>query len=193
MNRARLVCAVTLAVTAGLAGCGSGSGGERAAGTFTSPMYDYTVAYPEGWSVVPAEHQLEANEPPLTGGGATDILGRNADRKVSKMDLPAVVIGAQEVVSGTTLDKWKTAVVGIVRRQKGCARPSSSERLLVGGEGAAVLSYPNCPTSSGLYHLWTVVVHEGRGYQIVWFDHSGQEAEDRPALDDLLASVSFTS
>jgi hypothetical protein len=193
MNRARLVCAVTLVATVGLAGCGSESGGERAAGTFTSPMYDYTVAYPEGWSVIPAEHQLEANEPPITGGGATDILGRNADRKVSKMDLPAVVIGAQEVESGTTLAEWKTVVVGIVRRQKGCARPSSSERLLIGGERAVLLTYPNCPVSSGLYHRWTVVVHQGRGYQIVWFDHSGQEAEDRPALADMLASLSFTS
>jgi hypothetical protein len=156
-------------------------------------MYDYTVAYPDGWSVIPAEHQLEPNEPPLTGGGATDILGSNADRKVSKMDLPAVVIGAQVVESGTTLDEWKNAVVGIAQRQKGCARPSASERLLVGGERAVMLSYPNCPTSSGLYHLWTVVVHEGRGYQIVWFDHSGRQAEDRPAVDDLLASLSFTS
>jgi hypothetical protein len=193
MIRSRWACALTLVVTAATAGCGSGKVEEPAAVTFRSPTYHYTVAHPKSWSVIPAEHQLEADEPPRTGGGGTDILGRNADRKVSKMDLPAVVIGAQNLVSGTSIDDWTAAVVRIVRRQKGCAKPRRTERLTVGGDKAVLLNYPDCPKSSGLYHLWTVVVHDGRGYQIVWFNKSGREPDDRPVLDDMLSSLSFTN
>ena len=57
----------------------------------------------------------------------------------------------------------------------------------------AVLNYPDCPKSSGLYHLWVVVVHGDRGYHIVWFNNSGHEEADRRVLDTMLWSLSFLS
>jgi hypothetical protein len=193
MMRARLALALTAVAIAVLVGCGSDPDGTRATEAFTSPTYGYTIEHPTSWSAIPAEHQLDANAPPLTRGGGTDIIGRRANRTVSKMQLPAVVIGAQAVTRGTTVDAWKAAVVEIVRSQKGCARPRSTERLTIGGDAAMLLDYPDCPKSSGLYHLWIAVVHGGRGYQIVWFNEAGSETRDRKALDDMLASLSFAA
>jgi hypothetical protein len=76
-------------------------------------------------------------------------------------------------------------------KQKGCAAPPSSERLKVGGDDAVMLRYPECPSGSGLYHLWTAVVHNGRGFHVVWFGRSEDEVKDRPVIDEVLASLRF--
>ena len=107
------------------------------------------------------------------------------------MKLPAVVVGAQPVIPQTNLDDWTSTVIGLVAQMKGCARPAARSHVRVGGDEAVVLAYPNCPAAPSLYHLWTVLVHGGRGYQIVWFNTHGQEPGDRAVLDKMLASVSF--
>jgi hypothetical protein len=177
-------------MAAAASGCGSTSE-KSVSKTFTSPTYGYTIALPSGWSAIPADRVLPADGPPLTGGGGTDIIGANANQRVSKMELPALVIGAQGLLGTTSLDGWKAAVTRIVAKQKGCKQPRSSERLNVGGDTAVMLEYPDCPRGSGLYHLWTVIVHKGRGFHVVWFGRSENETKDRPLLDDVLASFSF--
>lgn len=159
---------------------------------FSSPTYRYTVAHPASWSAIPAGHVLPADGPPLTGGGGTDIIGAKANTRVSKMELPALVVGAQELARPTSLDEWETAVRHTVVFQKGCAQPRSSEPLKLGAERAVMLRYPDCPKGSGLYHLWTAVVHNGRGFHVVWFGRSGDESKDRPLIDEVLASLTFT-
>ena len=109
------------------------------------------------------------------------------------MTLPALVIGAQDVARGTTLTRWTATIERIVRGQKGCTQPRSTETVKVGGEIGSVLNYPDCPKSSGLYHLWIVVVHADRGYHIVWFNNAGHEEQDRRVLDTMLTSLSFTN
>lgn len=172
-------------------GCGSSSS-EPASKPFRSPTYRYTIEHPASWSAIPAEHVLPADGPPLTSGGGTDIIGANANERVSKMGLPALVIGAQEVPAAMSLDEWKTAVTRTVAFQKGCPQPSSSERLKVGGDDAVMLRYPDCPKASGLYHLWITVVHDGRGFHVVWFGRSENETKDRPVIDEVLGSLAFT-
>ncbi len=191
MVRSTRVLALGLALLAAASGCSSASE-KPASETFRSPTYRYTLSRPAGWSAISAEHVLPADGPPLTAGGGTDIIGANANTRVSKMKLPALVIGAQELAGATSLDEWKTAVTRTVAFQKGCARPSSSEALEVGSEDAVMLRYPDCPSRSGLYHLWTAVVHNGRGFHVVWFGRSGDETKDRPVIDDVLATLNFT-
>jgi hypothetical protein len=155
--------------------------------------YGYTLAHPAGWSAIPAAHVLPADGAPLTAGGGSDIIGAKANTRVSKMELPALVIGAQELAGAAGLDEWKAAVTRVVALQKGCAQPSSSEAVNVGGESAVMLRYPDCPKGSGLYHLWTAVVHNGRGFHVVWFGRSANESKDRPVIDEVLAILSFTN
>jgi hypothetical protein len=54
-----------------------------------------------------------------------------------------------------------------------------------------MLRYPDCPKGSGLYHLWTAVIHGGRGFHMVWFGRSERESQDRPVIDEVLESLSF--
>lgn len=191
MVRSTRVLALGLALIAAASGCSSTSE-KSASETFRSPTYRYTLSHPASWSAIPAEHVLPADGPPLTAGGGTDIIGAKANTRVSKMELPALVIGAQALAGATSLDEWKAAVTRTVAFQKGCARPRSSEPVKVGGESAVMLRYPDCPKGSGLYHLWTAVVHNGRGFHVVWFGRSGNETKDRPVIDDVLASLNFT-
>jgi hypothetical protein len=177
-----------LVATLGLmASCG-GSGEAR---PFRSAVYGYSVPRADGWTVVEATRRLEEGEPPATGSGATDILGRGASTDVSAMTPPAVIIGGQPVAPETTVDAWADAVVGIVTFMKGCRRPDAQERVTVGGEPAVLLTYDECPPGSGLVHRWIAVVHEGVGFHVVWFDETGRGEADRPALDALLSRWSF--
>jgi hypothetical protein len=95
--------------------CGS-DGEDRGTRTLRSRTYAYSLRYPRTRSVIQADRELESGQPPLTGRPVTDILGRNANRSVSKMTLPA--------------------------------------------------------------HMWTAVIHGGRGFHIVWFDTTGHRARD---------------
>jgi len=99
------------------------------------------------------------------------------------------VVGAQRDTAGD----WTERVVEIVSKFKGCPRPARRDELTIGGVPAALLTYPDCPTGSGLYHLWVAVEHGGLAYQIVWFNHPGQEAADLAQFRTMLASVAFTS
>jgi hypothetical protein len=187
----RLVAAVVVCFTVTCA-----FGGDRAptrqVRTFRSPTYGYSIEYPAGWSVLVADHELHAGEAPLTSGGATDILARHAEsRRVSEMRFPVVVIGAQLVTTGTSLDGWTDTVVEIVAAQKDCPRPKHIEMVDVDGELAALLTYPDCPAGTGYLHLWVAVVHDGRAFQIVFFDHAGHEPSNRHRLRRFLASMSF--
>jgi hypothetical protein len=126
MVRSTRVLALGLALIAAASGCSSSSE-KPASETFRSPTYRYTLSHPASWSAIPAEHVLPADGPPLTSGGGTDIIGANADTRVSKMELPALVIGAQELAGAASLDQWKAAVIRTVafkRAVHGRAPPS---------------------------------------------------------------------
>jgi hypothetical protein len=135
--------------------------------------------------------QLGTGQPPLTGPPITDVIARRPDRRVSKMDLPALVVGAQKVDGSTTLDEWARTVEGVVDRQKHCGVPTRREHTIVGTRDAVLLSYPDCPAGAHLDHYWVAVVERGRGFHMVLFDDAGNEAADRRLLRGLLSSVNF--
>ena len=83
-------------------------------------------------------------------------------------------------------------MITLVGRFKGCPAPAATERTTLGGHDAALLTYPNCPAGQHLYHLWTVAVVAGRGFQFVWFNTPGSEVQDRLVLDRMLRSASFS-
>jgi hypothetical protein len=188
MPRSRLV-ALILACGC-ITSCGADSDAPRAE-RFRSSVYGFSIELPDGWSAIPAGRRLDDGEQPRTGGGGTDILGEGASPRVSEMDLPAVVIGAQRAPAGLTLEDWSDRVTEIVDAQKGCPAPATIERVHVGSETAVLLSYPDCPAGSGLYHWWTAVLHDDLAFQIVWFDETGNGAADREGLDRLFTGFEF--
>ena len=159
--------------------------------TFRSRTYGYAIDHPANWTIIEATRVLDDGEPPATAAGGTDILARRADTKVQDMKLPAMVVGAQRVSSATDIDGWTSMVIGSVSFMKQCPEPDARERVEVGGEPAVLLTYNDCPKGSGLFHLWTAVVHDGLGFHVVWFDRHGRKVADRKTLDNMLSSVSF--
>lgn len=172
-------------------GCSGSGADDDLPETFESPVYDYSLRHPAGWSTLPALQPLEPGAAPLLGPAGTDVIAGQAARTVRDMRLPAIVVGAQPVEPGTTLEDWTAEVEQIVNGFKGCAEPAAAERTEVGGEPAMLLSYPDCPEELNLDHLWAVLIHRGRGYQFVWFDESSDGAVEREQFEQILSTVSF--
>jgi hypothetical protein len=173
------------------AGCGSSSPHTEATSVVRSRVYGYQLTRPAGWSAVLADHMLSKGENPVTGLAVTDIVARRASRRFHQLVQPALVIGAQRLASGSTLQGWDDAVESLVGRFKGCPQPTSRSNTEVGGIAALELLYRDCPAGSGLYHVWTILVRRGLGYQLVWFDAARHENQDRALLRRLLGSLSF--
>jgi hypothetical protein len=187
----RPTLAVALLVLLAVCGNNAAHGRHASSVAYNSPVYGYSISHPRSWSVVEASRALSEGEPPATSSGATDILGRDASVRVSTMDLPGVVIAAQPVTNDMHLAQWTETMKDTVTSMKGCERPNRRERLDIGGEPATLLTYRDCPTDLGYLHLWAGVVHEGRGYHIVWFNDPGTEASDRATFRRMLSSMSF--
>jgi hypothetical protein len=187
--RARATLYVAFPITVVLVAAGCGSEQHRALDSYRSAAYGYTIELPADWSVVAAVRQLADGEPPLTGGGGTDILARHASTKVREMDLPVLVIGAQPVAAATRVGDWGKEVSEIVEHQKGCGPAAAINARTVAGVNAVELSYPDCPHGAGLDHRWIALVRGGLAFQIVWFDASGTAS--RSQLDAMLASMDY--
>lgn len=188
---ARTSLTVAVLVLLGAYGNDAAYGHRASSVAYNSPVYGYSISHPRSWSVVEASRPLSEGEPPATSSGATDILGRDASVRVSTMDLPGVIIAAQPVTNDVHISKWTATMKDTVKFMKACRPPNRSEHLDIGGESATLLTYRACPTDLGYLHLWAGVVHEGRGYHIVWFNDPGTEAADRATFRKMLSSMSF--
>jgi hypothetical protein len=183
----------TVAVLVLLGACGiAGAADDRPSSVaYTSPVYGYSISHPPRWTVVEASRALADGEPPGTSSGAADILGRGASVRVRTMELPGVIIAAEPVANDVHIAKWTAMVKDTVKVMKNCDPPNRREHLDIGGESATLLTYRDCPTDLGYLHLWAGVVHEGRGYHIVWFNDPGSEASDRRTFRRMLSTMSF--
>jgi hypothetical protein len=183
--------ALVVVVACLLHACGGGDEDDAAAATYRSPIYGYAISHPPTWTAVDAQRPLGVDELPTTGTGATDILGQDASSKVGTMTLPGVIIAAQPVGADVDLETWTASMIGTVSAMKGCDAPSGRDAVEIDGEPGIVLTSPNCPAERGYLHLWAGVVHDGRGYHVVWFDEPGREDEDRVDFERMLSSFVF--
>jgi hypothetical protein len=191
--KARTTLTVAVLVLLGACGNDAADVDRSSSVAYTSPVYGYSISHPRGWDVVEARRLLSEGEPPATSSGSTDILGRHASVRVSTMQLPGVIIAAQPVADDVHIAEWTATMAGTVKFMKNCERPDREEHLDIGGESATLLTYRDCPPDLGYLHLWAGVVHEARGYHIVWFDDPGHEPADRDAFRRMLSSMSFAN
>jgi hypothetical protein len=182
---------IAIPVVLGAVGSADTRGRRASSVAYHSPVYGYSISHPRGWSVLPAGRALAEGEPPATSSGATDILGRGASVRVSTMEMPGVIIAAQPVSDDVLVAEWTATMQDTVETMKDCNPPDRRERLEISGAPATLLTYRDCPPDLGLLHLWAGVVHEGRGYHIVWFNAPGTDGADRRTFRKMLASMSF--
>jgi hypothetical protein len=188
----RLRCVTwTVAVILMLAACGIDAVDDDDSVIFISPVYGYSISHQPSWSVAEASRSLSEGEPPATSSGATDILGRDASVRVSTMQLPGVIIAAQPVANDTRIEQWESSIMDTVESMKHCGPPNGREDISVDGESGILLTYRDCPPDLGYLHLWAGVVHEGRGFHIVWFNTPGHEDEDMSSFEQMLSSLVF--
>ena len=180
-----------VAVILSLAARGSDAVDHGDSATFISPVYGYSISHQPSWSVTEASRALSEGEPPATSSGATDILGRDASDRVSTMQLPGVIIAAQPVANHTRIEQWESSIVDTVESMKQCGPPNGREDIKVDGEPGILLTYRGCPPDLGYLHLWAGVIHDGRGFHIVWFNTPGHEDEDRSSFEQMLSSMVF--
>ena len=107
------------------------------------------------------------------------------------MRKPGVILGAQPVAGGTDSQEWAEAATKTIAFMKACSRPDGQFPLTIDRTAAVVLVYTDCPSGSGLTHLWVTLVHDDLGYHIVWFDDTGELDDQKAELRAFLASFSF--
>jgi hypothetical protein len=158
--------------------------GSAALQTFASDIYAYTMSYPAGWSARGALRQLGDAEMPLDKPTADDRF----TREPAKDPYPLVVVAAQAVPHGFSLERWGAFTVKVGAPHIGC-QPKRQEATKFGGEPAVLFTY-EC---GGGFVLWSALVRGDLGYDIVLGSLPGdEEATDRAVLDRLLATLAFT-
>ena len=153
--------------------------------TFTSPIYGYTVRYPETWTVVPGKRPIPANVLPCARCEEPDNIWVVPDEVV-------ITIAASPLPAGATLDSWTTSVTERMPAKfnfGSCL--SSQESITVAGDPGTRSLY-TCPGRSDNTVLWTTLVHGGSGWHLIWTDLAGVDpAAIRPRFDTVLATFIF--
>jgi hypothetical protein len=151
---------------------------------FTSPIYGYTIGRPPMWAARVAGEVLTGTTPPWVDSAGVDQLQLKQDRYGSPEGIPlgTIVIGAARVEAATSSQEW----AGVASST--CGHPSTVDDVDVDGETGQLLTIKSC---FGEFHQWLVVVHEGWGYHIVWFNDPGTEAFDRAQFDEILSTFRF--
>lgn len=143
-------------------------------GAFTSSFYGYSLKLPEGWrSSASATRVMISGELPWAGESWVDTF-----RGPGQKDF--MVVAAQALVLGTSLEEWAEMVIDLT---PDCKRPAPNQtNTELGGEPAIVVVDGGC---FGIVHYWMALLHAGRGYQVAW-------AGDRQQFEEVRASFTFT-
>ena len=151
--------------------------------TFASDRYGYTIRYLAGWSALAAARPFMSDELLSYTSDSADKLSEDP----AGTGRPELTIAARAVPEGTTLDAHREDTVRRIFDRTGC-RPHSETSITVGGEQATLLDYPSCATFDT---LWTVAVHNGSGFHIVWWAEQGKGASDRTVYEQILSTLAF--
>jgi len=152
--------------------------------TYTSAVYPYSIGYPAGYSVEPAQRSMSEVDLPAEGPNPA------LDRFVAKGTGPVIAVGAQPVAGGTSVAAWVGATTERVHSISGYQASGSPQTIQVGGEPARLVTYP---LAGSIFQLWAMVVHGDSGFYIVLRDDPGTEDADRALFDRILATLTFTS
>ena len=160
---------------------------------FTSSLYKYSVLFPTGWQVIPAQSTWDGNSPI---GHDDPIVDQWIGPQVADRCKTVFVCGpiAWAVAASTT----KSLVALAAERDVAEARdhpcpsaPESQVRVKIDGE-AGLLASKHCPADRGLLVLRAIAIHKGIGYFFWMQDPSNEKAVepvDRADFNSLIAAI----
>jgi hypothetical protein len=139
-----------------------------AATPYTSRRFGYSINMPAHWSV--------------DAGGPTDRFAPHPWRG----SRPAVSVVARDLPAGTPAARW--TVIFDSRLESACA-PHDFRRFVVDGTKIRVSVYRDCGDGN---RQSASLVHDGRGYGVLWRGTARTPERDYARFDALLKSMSFS-
>jgi hypothetical protein len=162
----------------------AGSTPPLALSPFTSRRYGYAISYPSAWKVTEAVRDLRQFDVPwwsgseqidaFTGPGTGTSPGQPAEGELG--------IAAAALPSETSLQDFTNATAGLT-----CGHATGTP-VSVDGESGSLAEYANC---QGYFQLWLTVLHDGRGYHILWLDAPANAGYDRAIFQQVLSTFRF--
>lgn len=146
------------------------------AGPFHSALYGYVVTSPD-WTGTATTTAWDGTGSPGDGDPFVDLLAG-----------PIPHTFAYGASTTATLAAFAAASRATSATERGCPKPDTTTRLMIGG-APALLDSGSC---NGVFVLTAYVVRAGRADVFVMYDQPGSEAADRAGFDALLKAVSFT-
>jgi hypothetical protein len=154
------------------------------ASSFTSPLYDYTLTLPAGWSALAARVPWDGSSQPSYDAPVADRLGGPSTASAwafagtVTFDTPGF---AEDRIDATARDHGSTCP----------APPEVNEPMQIGGEHGVFLAW-DC----GILINQGVIVHEGIGFTLALRDpgvHTATDAAHRALIEALLSSMTLPS
>jgi hypothetical protein len=153
--------------------------------TYRSPVYGYSINYPEAWRVRQATRRLSGTEIPWDYSDAVDEIAAPSNVSVGHSGVPGgnILVASAQMPADTTLESWTASTAATV-----CGAPTSTEDVTVDGEAARLSTIATC---FGGFHQWVTVLHGNRAWHIIWLNDPGTEVADRAFFEQLLATFRF--
>ena len=160
---------------------------------FTSSLYKYSVLFPAGWQIVPAQSTWDGKS---AIGHLDPIVDQWIGPQVANRCKTVFVCGpiAWAVAAPTTKSPADLAAEtdAAEARDHPCpVSPESQVGVKIDGE-AALLASKHCPADGGLLVLRAIAVHKGIGYFFWMQDPSNERAVeplDRSDFSALIAAI----
>src|SRR5262249_20233453 len=160
---------------------GQGATPPLALSPYTSSRYGFSISYPTGWSAKAAVRDLGQFDSPFwSGDDRVDVFeGTGTGTAPAQPSAGILAIGAATLPPSTSLEEFTNATAGVQ-----CGRKTGAP-VSVDGDVGSLAEYDNC---QGEFQLWVTVIHEGRGYHILWLDAPANAGFDRAVFRQILAT-----
>lgn len=152
--------------------------------TFTSSRYGFSVDYPTGWKVTESARDLGPKDIPWASRGQVDLVeGPDTGTAPGQPTSGTLDLAAAPLAPGTTLEGFTSGTAGLA-----CGNGTGTP-FTIDGETGSIVEYRAC---FGDFHQWVTVIHQGRGYHLIWLNYPGSEDYDRVVFHQVLATFRFS-
>ena len=151
--------------------------------TFTSSRYGFSIGYPTGWKITESTAALGEKDIPWARGNQVDLIeGPDSGSSPGQPTTGTLDLASVALTPGTTLQAFTANTAGLT-----CGNGAGTP-ITVDGETGNIVEYGGC---NGDFHQWVTVIHQGRGYHILWLNVPVSKDYDRLVFRQILPTFRF--